>query len=86
MSKQKSQTKNDIKRKIYPSKLGIGIENIKNIRERGIAISCSNADSKEKLKSKVQEEIGNKYEVVDGEIKNPTITIVRAEVIVYRKV
>lgn len=72
-------TQEEIREKIDPSKLGVRVENIRNIKNGGIIINCSNADSKNKLKNKVKEELGNKYKIEDPKLKNPKIKIKNTE-------
>lgn len=70
-----SETQEEITGVIDPSKCGIRVENIKSISKGGIIVNCSNADSKGKLKNKMQEELGNKYKVEDAKLKKPKIKI-----------
>lgn len=77
---QKSKTtQEEIKTKIDPSKLAVGVEGIKNISKGGIVISCNNNNSKEKLKNSVQKELGNKYQVIEPKLQNPEIIITGTE-------
>ncbi|KAK9717105.1 hypothetical protein QE152_g24374 [Popillia japonica] len=53
--KQKCQeTKKEVKTKIDPVKLAVGVKTITNIIKDGVAIACSSNESKEKLKNCVQ--------------------------------
>ncbi|KAK9753705.1 hypothetical protein QE152_g1867 [Popillia japonica] len=83
--KQKCQeTKKEVKTKIDPVKLAVGVETITNIRQGGVAIggvaiACSSNESKEKLKNVMKKELGNTYQVAESKIKNPKIIIVGVE-------
>lgn len=72
-------TREEIKNKIDPGELVVGVENIKNIRNGGIIISCNNATSKEKIQQKVQEELGERYVIQDPKYKMPKIIILGTE-------
>lgn len=72
-------TRKDLKVNIDPSKLAIGVENVKNIKNGGVIINCSDANSKGIMKNKVVEVMGDKYKVEEGQLKKPKIMIVGAE-------
>lgn len=74
-----SKTQEEIREKIDPSKMGVRVDNVRNISKGGIIISCGNLESKDKLKKKVQEELGNKYKIEDPKLKNPKIKIKHTE-------
>lgn len=74
-----SETIREIQGKIDPTKMAVGIEKIKGIREGGAAISCTNKQSLEKVKSKALDVLGDKYTIGTTELKNPRIIIVGVE-------
>lgn len=78
-TQENKMTINDIRENIDPSKLALGIENVKNIKKGGILINCANANSKGVIKNIVQEKMGDKYEVKEGTVKNPKFIIVGVE-------
>ncbi|KAK9709249.1 hypothetical protein QE152_g26731 [Popillia japonica] len=66
---QKSQeTEEDIRKKIDPSELAVGIETIKTVGKGTVVINCSDNNSKEKLRENVEKTIGNKYEIIDPKL------------------
>lgn len=73
------QTQKDVKTKIDPSKIAVGVESIKNVSKGGIVINCTNNDSKEKLKDTVKKELGNKYQVIEPKLKNPKLIVLGTE-------
>ncbi|KAK9720559.1 hypothetical protein QE152_g21975 [Popillia japonica] len=77
--KQSEITKKDVKTKINPGKLAVGVETVTNISSGGIGINCSNNESKEKIKDTVRKELGNKYEIIEPKLKNPKIIAVGIE-------
>lgn len=72
------KTKNDIKNKIDPKKLAVGIDEMKSIRAGGVIINCVNADSKKKIKESMAQ-LGDKYKVEDAKLKNPHVIIIGVE-------
>ncbi|KAL3278826.1 hypothetical protein HHI36_016346 [Cryptolaemus montrouzieri] len=55
-TEQKSkETNEEVRGSIDPAKLGVKVDNARNINDGGIIISCSDANSKLKLKNKVEE-------------------------------
>lgn len=74
----------EIKEKIDPSDLEVGIENMKNIKG-GVLISCSTTGSKGKITEKIQEEFGDKYNITDVEFRKPKMIIVGVEKHVINK-
>lgn len=76
MKEQKNdETRKDLKVNIDPSKLAVGVENVKNIKNGGVVINCANANSKDIIKNKVVEVMGDKYKVEDGSFKKPKLIV-----------
>lgn len=75
-TKQKSsETQLDIRQKIDPSNLAVGIKTLRNIRDGGVAITCENTVSREVMKATITEQLGNKYKVEESTLKNPKVKI-----------
>lgn len=72
-------TRRDIKTKIDPSKLAVGIENMENIKGGGVIIKCSDSSSKGVIKRKMQEVMSDNYKVEEVVKRNPKIMIVGVE-------
>ncbi|KAK9887260.1 hypothetical protein WA026_021111 [Henosepilachna vigintioctopunctata] len=73
---QKSNvTREDIASKIDPGELKLAIDVMKNIKNGEIMIGCDSNKTKEIISSKVSQELGNKYTVVEASLKNPRIVI-----------
>lgn len=76
--KEKQQsvtTKNDLKEKVDPKQMAIGVENIREGKEGAVIISCNTTNAKEKIKKTVQIELGNKYNITEGKKKEPRVII-----------
>lgn len=72
------KTKDEITEIIEPEKLAIGVENIKYVKNGGILINCADMESKNKIKTKM-EELTEKYNIEEPKIKKPTIIVVNVE-------
>lgn len=72
------KTRKEIQERIEPEKLAISVNNIKYVKNGGILISCSDINSKDKIKNKM-EELKDKYVIEEPLMKKPTIIIVNAE-------
>lgn len=73
--KQTSETtKEDLKEKIDPTEADIN--RLKKVAKGGVAISCSNVESLEKLKEETEKKLGDKYNVNIPSAKKPRIKIV----------
>ncbi|CAH0561703.1 unnamed protein product [Brassicogethes aeneus] len=68
------QIEKAVKSKINPSSLNINIVNTKLIKN-GMLISCKDNDSLQKLKSNLDEQIGNVYSVTEAKKYNPRIIV-----------
>ena len=80
MKEQKNdETRKDLKTNIDPSKLAVGVENVKNIKNGGVIINCANANSKDIIKNRVKEVMGDKYKVEEGTFKKPKMIITGVE-------
>lgn len=53
--------KEKIKQQVNPTQLGIGITSMKNFRKNGISIGCDSIGDKEKLKTELQNKIGESF-------------------------
>lgn len=78
-NQRSEKTQQEVKTKIDPTKLAIRVETIRNVSKGGIAISCSNNNSKEKLKSSVEKELGNNYKVIEPKLREPQLIITGVE-------
>lgn len=79
IEKQESkQTMDEVKEKVDPSNLQIGVQSVKNIKDGGIIINCADSQSKEKIKSNI-EDLKTKYSIEEPKMKKPMIIVVDAE-------
>lgn len=69
------KTKQDLQNSVNPSKIQVGIENIRNGRNGGIIIKCNSRTSNNKMISEIQKSLGNKYTVKETQLRKPTVTI-----------
>ncbi|KAK9875501.1 hypothetical protein WA026_007895 [Henosepilachna vigintioctopunctata] len=72
------KTREEITEKIKPEDLAIGVENIKYVKNGGILINCTENNSKEKMKNKM-EEFGDKYQIEEPKVRKPNIMLVNVE-------
>lgn len=72
------KTKDEITEIIEPEKLAIGVKNIKYVKNGGILINCADKESKNKIKTKM-EEVTEKYNIEEPKIKKPTIIVINVE-------
>lgn len=72
-------TRTDLKEKVDPSKLAAGVETIKNTKKGAIILKCSDSESKEKIKNKVEETLSEKYTVEEVAVTNRKLMIVGTE-------
>lgn len=74
-TQESSITKQVVERKINPSELRIGIEQIKYVREGGVAIKCGRREDIKSVTETIRREMGEEYEVKIPLKKNPKIKI-----------
>ncbi|KAK9878553.1 hypothetical protein WA026_022625 [Henosepilachna vigintioctopunctata] len=77
-SQDSKKTREEITEKIKPEDLAIGVENIKYVKNGGILINCTDNNSKEKIKNKM-EEFGDKYQIEEPKVRKPNIMLVNVE-------
>ncbi|KAK9878608.1 hypothetical protein WA026_022869 [Henosepilachna vigintioctopunctata] len=75
LGQRSNVTGEDIASKIDPGELKLAVDVMKNIKNGGIMIGCDGNKTKEIISSKVSQELGNKYSVVEASLKNPKIVI-----------
>ena len=73
------KTREDLKNNITLSELGIGVTKVKKLAEGKIVVGCPTEEEVKKLKNKIENKIGNEYEVMDPKLKKPKIKIVGIE-------
>ncbi|KMQ83253.1 hypothetical protein RF55_20518, partial [Lasius niger] len=73
--KSSELTKNDIKNKIEISKLGVGITKMKRVTKGAVVVGCENKVQADKLKEKVEQDLGNKYIIQEPRKKKQRIKI-----------
>lgn len=79
MKQDGSLTKKDIKEKIQPDELMIGINKLNELKNGNVCINCEDIDSREKIKHKVIEEMSEKYVVEDANLNVLALIIKRVE-------
>lgn len=70
-----SKILNDLSRAINPANLQIGINMIKETRNGNVVIKCENARDTDRLKQKIGEKLGQKYDVGVSLLRKPAIKI-----------
>lgn len=73
-----TKTREEVKRIIDPSDLGIGVAKIKGVKD-GIAVCCESGDDTQKLKNDVEMKLGREYEVSEVKKWKPRLKIVGVE-------
>lgn len=75
--KQNSEkTRKDLKSKIQPSQLGIGIKNVRETKQGGIVVKCLTKSDVEKLKDSSEKHLGNNYIIEIPQLNLPKMKIV----------
>lgn len=74
-----SVTRKDLVSNIDPSKLAVGVENVRNISKGAVLIKCADTHSRNTIKSKVEEVLNDKYQIENGVKRNPRVIIVGVE-------
>lgn len=72
-------TKKAIEEQINPSEIGVGISQVKFVREGGVAISCARAQDVENMSHSVENKMSKEYEVKIPERKHPRLKIINIE-------
>ncbi|KAJ8973855.1 hypothetical protein NQ317_000183 [Molorchus minor] len=70
------KTKKEIKEKIDLSRLGAGVSGVKELSRGQVIIRCGNEGDREKIESKIQEEMSDNYETKAPNLKFPKIKVV----------
>lgn len=65
-----TKTKEDIKEKIQPAKLKVGVSAVNNLKNGGIAVQCPRREDADRLKIEVEEELGDNYEIRFKNVKS----------------
>lgn len=74
-----SETKEEVKRIIDPSDLGIGITKMRGVKDGGLAVCCESSDDTQRLKSDVEMKLGGEYEVKEVKKWKPRLKIIGIE-------
>lgn len=79
-TKQESKTTKEVIRKtLNPTKLEVGITQIKDTKEGGVLIKCNSKEEIEKIKIAAEKKLKRNYEIKTPEQRNPRIKIVDIE-------
>ncbi|KAG5870780.1 hypothetical protein JTB14_035030 [Gonioctena quinquepunctata] len=68
-------TRRKLEEAVNPCTLGATVSKVKNVRQGGVAIKCSNQEEIKTICENVQKQIGTDYEVKVPEKKNPRIEV-----------
>lgn len=74
-----SKVKNDLKTRIDPAGLQVGVNIEKSVREGGVVLKCQNEQALNTIKEDIVNKMGNDYEVKLPVKKNPRVIIVGIE-------
>lgn len=69
-------TKKVLQSKVEPKEIEVGISNIRNLKNGGVAIACNSKEEVNKLKEVVNEKLGSDYTIKIPNLRNPMIKIV----------
>lgn len=75
ISQESAKTTEDIKKKIDPSKLKVGVTKINKIRDGGVAVQCNSKEDVEKFKTIAEKELGNSYDIKKAKQHTPEIKV-----------
>lgn len=70
------ETRKQLEARIEPTNLGLTISAVKYVRDGGVAISYNNEDGEVTVPSNIKKNLGEQYEVIEPEKKNPRIKII----------
>lgn len=70
-----ADTRKIMEEKINPSALGVGVNQVKYVREGGVAIKCSRTEDIENMSESIKRNMGEEYNVSVPAKKNPKIKI-----------
>lgn len=73
------KTLETVQKHVSPLALEVGIKEIWNTREGGVAIKCDTKDEIEKVKNAVEKKLSKNYSVVAPNLKNPSIKVIGME-------
>lgn len=77
---QESQiTKSEIKKKVNPSDMSVGISMVKECKHGAIVIGCENREGLGKLKSSITEQLGSNYNISQTKLKKPRVKVFNVE-------
>jgi cell division protein FtsB len=69
-------TQSVLKKKIKPTEVEVGIQNIKQMKDGAIAISCNTKEELAKLEEAARKDIGENYHITKPRLHNPKVKIV----------
>lgn len=70
------ETRETLQKEISPKEIAVGISKVKSLKNGGVAISCNNKEEISKLKTEVENKLGNRYKVTIPDLLRPRIKIV----------
>ncbi|GLV36019.1 hypothetical protein CBL_01783 [Carabus blaptoides fortunei] len=70
------KTKNEVKEKVSPENIAVGVSTLKQISGGAIIIGCDSAEDRDKLKTEVINKMGNKYKVEIPKLYRPKIKLI----------
>lgn len=76
---ESEKTKSDLKGKLNPTNLEIGIKQIRSVKDGGVLIKCNNMEDIERLKRETQKKLQKGYVVKTYSKKSPRLKIVGFE-------
>lgn len=76
IDQQSDVTRKEVKEKIKPSDISVGVASIKIIKNGAIVVNCHNQDDVKNLENAVTGKLGDKYQVKITTLRNPQIKIV----------
>lgn len=70
-----SKTRTEIQSKIKPSKVSVGVNMIKELRNGSVLLKCNSAKATENMKNEAQAALGQDYTVTETKLLSPSVTI-----------
>lgn len=73
---QSKETRSEIRKAIDPVDIGIAVSQIRQVSKGGIVIGCEKTEDRNILKAKMNEKLGEKYNIAIPSLKKPKLKIV----------
>lgn len=70
-----AETRAELQSKIKPTKISVGINMVKEIKDGGVLLKCDSKRSTEKMKEETERMLGENYTISETKLLNPCVTV-----------